>query len=196
MFGQLPTLLFVIPLGVAAFIAMVVVLWARGRLTLPRVVVAAAAAVYLAGIVANTIFPIYLAWPANDGESVLPLNLIPIAGYEVADAVTNILVFVPLGVLLSLMLRRPRLLPVAAWGAAISLAIEVVQFITAINAHGGHIADVNDWLSNTIGGVAGYAVYALARRQPALGQLLDRFRWHQACYTANGGRNDGARRAI
>lgn len=180
MFGKLPTLPFVVPLGVLVFLMLLWFLRRRGQLTLARGAVAAAAALYLAGIVANTVFPIYLAWPKSEGPRSLPLYLVPIVGYEVDDAVTNALLFIPLGILVALMLTRPTLLRVALIGTGISLAIELSQFTAARFAHGGHIADVNDWLSNTAGAVIGYGVYRLLGLSPVLSRWMDHFRWQRS----------------
>lgn len=179
MFGEVPVFPFVIPFGIAVFVALLIGLRSRRTLTLPRATVAATAALYTAGIVANTVFPIYLAWPTTDIPQSLPLNLnlIPIVDYEVTDAATNVLIFVPLGILVSLLLRRPTLLGVVIVGASISLVIEVTQFITASVAHGGHIADINDWLCNSIGSLAGYAIYVLVMRQRTLKRMLTPFHW-------------------
>lgn len=177
MFGEVPVLPFVLPFGAAVFGALLVVLRSRRRLSLPRTAVAATAALYAAGITANTVFPIYLAWPSTDTPQSLPLNLVPVIGYEVPDAATNVLIFIPLGILLSLLLQRPTLLKVAVIGASISLVIEATQFVTASFAHGGHIADINDWLANSIGALVGYAIYALTMRQRTLRRILIPFRW-------------------
>ncbi|MGN8049107.1 VanZ family protein [Curtobacterium sp. 22159] len=177
MFGKLPTLPFVVPLGIVLFVVLLWLLHRRGRLTVARSAVAAATALYSGGIVANTVFPIYLAWPSSGGSELLPLNLVPVVDYEIDDAVQNILVFVPLGILVSLMLARPTWLRVIAICAGISLGIEVAQFLTARLAHGGHVADVNDWISNSVGGVLGWALSAACMRQPVLARWIGRFRW-------------------
>jgi glycopeptide antibiotics resistance protein len=177
MFGEVPMLPVVIPLSAAFFLVLLWILHARHGLTLPRSSVAATLAVYAGGILANTVFPISLDSPGSDEPKPLPLNLIPLNGYEVSDAVTNALVFLPLGILVPLLLARPTWWRVLAITAGASLGIEVIQFLAAGLAAGGHIADVNDWLSNTIGGLVGYACFALALRQPTLAALAARFRW-------------------
>jgi glycopeptide antibiotics resistance protein len=179
MFGRVPMLPVVVPMTVALFALLLWVLHRRGRLAPARGAVAAAAAVYAGGVVANTVFPIFLAWPRSDGPEPLPLNLVPVVGYEVADAVTNALVFVPLGILVALMLARPTWARTIAVTTGVSAAVEATQFVTARFAHGGHIADVNDLASNVLGGAVGYALYAVAMRQPALARVVERFRWHR-----------------
>lgn len=160
MFGKLPTLLFIIPFGILLFAGQLWILHRRLRLTVLRACVAAVTALYAAGIAANTVFPIYLAWPQPAETEPLPLNLVPLLDYELLDFTQNVIAFVPIGIILSLVLRRPHWWRVVPIAAGVSLAIEVTQFITAQFAHGGHIADINDLLSNTLGAATGYVLYA------------------------------------
>jgi len=176
-FGEVPVLPVVLPLGMALFVVFVGMLRVRHRLSLPRAAVAACFAVYFGGIVANTVFPIYLSWPRTDGPRPLPVDLVPIAGYELVDALTNMLVFLPLGVLVPLVLARPSWGRVLAGVALTSLAIEMTQFVTALWVGGGHIADVNDWLFNTVGGLLGFGLLCSFARIPFLGRFVDHFRW-------------------
>lgn len=188
MFGEVPVLPVVVPLGVVVFGASASVLWRRRRLSVPRLAVAAALAVYVAGVVANTVFPVFLAMPRSSGPEPLPVALVPFADYEVADAVTNVLVFVPLGLLIPLLLAGPRTWRVVVVASAVSLGIELTQLVTAVFIGGGHIADVNDWLWNSVGGAVGALLFALAVRVPALARLADRFRWTPVSDTASADR--------
>ncbi|KON73196.1 hypothetical protein M768_09640 [Cellulosimicrobium cellulans F16] len=177
MFREVPVLPVVVPLGA---VVLAVLLWRlrrAGRLTVPRAAVALALAVYAAGVVANTVFPIFLDKPVSSAPWNAHLALVPLADYEVADAVMNVLVFVPLGMLLPLLLARTSWWRAVAAAAAFSLAIEVVQYVTSHLLGGGHIADVDDLLFNVVGGVLGYALFTLLCRVPALDAFLDRFRW-------------------
>ncbi|WP_323749696.1 VanZ family protein [Curtobacterium sp. VKM Ac-1376] len=173
----MPVLPVVIPLGGVIFTVLVAVLHVRRRSTLPRIAVALALSVYASGIAANTVFPIFLDPPPNEGPWIPPLNVVPVVGYEWRDAVTNMLVFLPLGLLVPLLLARPSWWRVVPTVAGVSLVIEATQFVTAGLAAGGHIADVNDWVCNTVGGAAGYGVFVLLARAPATADLVDRFRW-------------------
>lgn len=186
MLEPVPVLPVVVPLGVVVFAALVAVLVARRRFSWPRASVAAALAVYAAGIVANTVFPVFLGRPAYDGPRSLPLVLVPFADYELADAVTNVLVFVPLGALVSLLLTRPTWWRVLLVAASMSAAIELAQLLAADLAGGGHIADVNDWLWNAAGGLLGYAAYAAVARLRLTAPLVERFRWRAAAGPAAG----------
>lgn len=173
-----PVLPVVVPLGVAVLVLLLLRLGRRGRLTWPRAAVAGAVALYSAGVLANTVFPIHLH-PVTSGALWTPhLVLVPFVDYEVGDALMNAGVFAPLGVLIPLLMRRPSGWSVLLLAAATSLGIELTQLAAQAFFAGGHIADVNDLIWNVAGGMVGYGAYALATRAPSLSRLLARFRWH------------------
>ncbi|WP_285683483.1 VanZ family protein [Actinoplanes sp. NBRC 103695] len=115
--------------------------------------------------------------PAGEAQWNSPLVVVPMVDYELADAVTNILIFVPVGMLVPLLVTRASWSRVVAVGAVFSLAIEVTQFVTAHLLGGGHIADVNDLLSNTVGGALGFGLFSALVRVRGVAALVDRFRW-------------------
>lgn len=176
-FAEVPVLPVVIPFGIVVIAVLLAVLWARRSFSLPRGAVAAAVAVYAAGIVGNTVFPIFLDKPDSGVPWMPGLALIPFAEYELDDALMNMLVFVPLGILIPLMLARPTWLKVVAAAAITSLTVESLQLAAQAFFAGGHIADVNDFLSNVAGGALGYGLLLLLARVPALARLIDLFRW-------------------
>ncbi|RYB95140.1 VanZ family protein [Nocardioides oleivorans] len=177
MFGEVPVLPVVVPLGAAVCLLLVWRLRSRGSFSWPRATVALALGVYAAGIVANTVFPIFRDKPARTAEWDTYLALTPVAGYGVADAVTNVVVFTPLGMLVALVLARPSWWRVVAVAAAVSLGIEVTQYVTALTLGGGHVADLNDLLFNVVGGALGHGLLAAVTRVPAVARLVDLFRW-------------------
>lgn len=178
MFRQVPVLPIVVPLAALTFAALLGLLARRRRLSLPRAALALAICVYLAGIVANTIFPIFLDKPHGSAPWNGHLTLVPFVGYEITDAVENIAVFLPLGMMLPLLARRPAWWRTMVAATAVSLGIEVSQYVTAHLLGGGHLADINDLFFNVVGGALGYLVLAGLVRVPGLGRLVDRFRWH------------------
>ena len=186
MFHQVPVLPVVVPLAAAVFAGLMWSLIRSGRFSVPRAAVALALGVYVAGIVANTVFPIFLDKPVSSAPWGSHLALVPFANYEVADAVMNVLVFVPVGVLVPLLMAR------ASWGrvvlaaAILSLTIEVTQFVTAHLLGGGHIADVNDLIFNITGGAVGFAVFSALVKIPSVSAVVDRFRWHEITSCARG----------
>ncbi len=91
------------------------------------------------------------------------LNLVPFAFGPTAtpfEPVSNILLFVPLGILLAT-LGWP-LLAVVGLGLGVSVAIEVTQYVL----NQGRTADVNDLIENTLGALVGWLV-AIAIRPRA-----------------------------
>lgn len=90
------------------------------------------------------------------------VNLIPLATLTLKDLKTsllNILLFLPLGFGLPF-ITRARWGRVVAIGAAFSITIELLQFITGFAAGiTFRIADINDVLFNTLGAAAGYLVF-------------------------------------
>lgn len=108
---------------------------------------------------------VWLAWvvfmtvrPGN-GRGVR-LNLVPLLDGRGSafDALLNVGVFVPLGLLLGTL--GWRVLAVLATGLAVSLSIEVVQYVSDL----GRTADVNDLITNTLGTGIGWVVAWLLMR--------------------------------
>ncbi|PZF56128.1 VanZ family protein [Curtobacterium sp. MCSS17_008] len=177
-FGEVPALPVALVIGVIVFAVQLALLLRSRRSTWPRTAVAAAIAVYAAGIFANTVFPIFLD-PVPDQEPWTPaLALIPFHDYEVADALTNVVVFAPLGILIPLLMRRPSWWKVLLTAAAVSITIELLQLAAQRLFSGGHVADVNDLVWNTVGGLVGYVVFVVVSLVPGLSHLVEVFRWH------------------
>jgi glycopeptide antibiotics resistance protein len=193
-FREVPVLPVVAPLAAVVLGTLLWRLRRAGRLTVPRAAVALALAVYAAGVVANTVFPIFLDKPVTTAPWNAHLALVPLRDYEVADAVMNILVFVPLGMLVPLLTARLSWWGAVAAAAAFSLAIEVTQLVTAHLLGGGHIADVNDLVFNVVGGVVGFALVTTLTRVPALDAVVDRFRWYPGSRLRGERRLRGSRR--
>jgi glycopeptide antibiotics resistance protein len=92
------------------------------------------------------------------------LNLIPFAGsfsshrFGVSEVVENVLIFLPLGLYLSMLLRWSfgrRVVVIAT----ISVVFEALQYAFAIGR-----SDITDVLENTAGGILGIGIYVLASR--------------------------------
>jgi glycopeptide antibiotics resistance protein len=130
----------------------------RSRTT-PPARVPIAALVWLAALVFMTVRP-------GNGRGVR-LNLVPLVvdgPGSAFDAVLNVAVFVPPGLLLATM--GWRLLPVLAAALAVSLSVELAQYFT----DWGRTADVNDLITNVSGAGIGWGVaWAIgrARRRPS-----------------------------
>jgi glycopeptide antibiotics resistance protein len=105
-------------------------------------------------------FPFNYELTSNGRE----LNLIPFGGsfadhrFGASEVVENVLVFVPLGLYLSM---------VARWSLgrnvltilATSVALEAIQYAFAIGR-----SDITDVLENTVGGMLGIGIYVLANK--------------------------------
>lgn len=178
-FVEVPMLPIVIPFGVVIFLVLIWVLRSRGRVTLARASVAAVLAVYAAGILANTVFPIFLRVGTGfyDGPRPLSLYLVPFVDYGFEDALINFAVFIPLGGLVPLLTARASWWKVLAIVAGASLAIELVQMAVSRLALSGHLADINDWLTNILGGMIGYGLFVLLTQSKTIAGFVQRFRW-------------------
>lgn len=175
MFREMPVLPVVVPLAAASLLVMLWHLRRRDLLTLPRAAVAVALCVYVAGVVANTVFPIFLDKPGGPGRWFVHATLF--ADYEVGDAVMNIVVFLPVGVLVPLLLARSTWWRVIGIATAFSLLIEAAQLVAARFLAGGHVADVNDLLFNVVGAVLGLGLFSALAQIPLLAAVVERFRW-------------------
>ncbi len=180
MFGEVPVLPVVVPLAVVMLLTHLWILRRRGLLSVPRSAIAVVLCVYAGGIVANTVFPIYLDAPPSDRRWRDYLVINPLEHYEVADAAMNVLVFVPVGLLVPLILRRASWWRVIVVSGGLSLTIEATQLATATTLGGGHVADVHDLLSNIAGGALGYGILSLLLRSPAAVALIEPFRWRRS----------------
>ena len=174
---EIPVLPSVVVLSVVAFAVSLRWLHRRGALTLPRAVVGAVLAGYVAGIIGNTLLPIRLGYDGGGVRWWEYLNLTPLAGTDPADMVMNVVVFVPLGVLLPLVARVGSVVRVLVWGFAVSLVMELSQWAGMVLVHGGHLPDVNDLLANTVGAPLGFGLFRLAVLLPVLGRLARAATW-------------------
>jgi len=114
-----------------------------------RIAIAVFLAAWLAGLLFMTLRP-------SSGRGSL-LNLVPLS-FEgpgaVVDAVLNVGVFMPLGLLLAAAAIR---FPVALLiGLMLSVTIELSQFVVQV----GRTSDINDLITNTTGTVLGWALGA------------------------------------
>ncbi len=126
--------------------------------------------------ISYTVFGIYmvlLAWLIlfkfsinfSELDHIRNINFVPFRGsaiinghVDISEIIYNILVFVPLGVYVSIFKPDWSLLRKALPGLFISLLFEALQFIFAIGA-----SDITDLLGNTIGGLVGIVVFFLLK---------------------------------
>ena len=86
------------------------------------------------------------------------INLIPFwvhieTGINRSDIIKNFMIFVPLGIYM--MMLNGKFFKVVLYSAAISIGIEILQFLFGIG-----ITDINDVITNTAGAFAGIAFYS------------------------------------
>lgn len=75
-------------------------------------------------------------------------------GFALSNVLGNIVLFIPLGVYLTLLNRDKRLYKNALWIILISLSAEIIQYIFKIGA-----SDIDDVILNGLGGFIGIAAY-------------------------------------
>lgn len=81
-------------------------------------------------------------------------------GNSLYNVIGNVLLFVPLGFFIPFLFRKGESLKqVLAYGFIGSLAIEVIQYFTAIN-----VTDIDDVIFNTLGAALGFAFYKMFKR--------------------------------
>lgn len=87
------------------------------------------------------------------------LNLIPFADTTPGDIKSNVLFFIPFGLLLNVNLKKVGFLPKFASILVFSITVELIQFIFAIGA-----TDITDVITNTVGGFLGLKLYGLSNK--------------------------------
>jgi len=97
------------------------------------------------------------------------LSLIPFADSLRGETISNFMVFIPLGLLLSVNLKQVTVLRKLACIFILSIAVEVIQFILAIG-----VTDITDVIMNTFGGFVGLLLYDLFNKY-VNSKKLDRF---------------------
>lgn len=97
------------------------------------------------------------------------LNLVPFVD-SIRDMVNNIVYFIPLGLLLGINFKQVTIWRKLAFVFALSLGVEILQFIFAIGR-----TDINDVIANTLGGLIGLGLYEVIKkyiRNEKLDQLI------------------------
>jgi glycopeptide antibiotics resistance protein len=87
------------------------------------------------------------------------LNLIPFTRANKSEMISNIIAFIPFGVMLGVNFEQVAFKYKIGVIFAFSLAVEILQYALAIG-----VADITDVITNTLGGVMGLALYAAASK--------------------------------
>ena len=100
------------------------------------------------------------------------LNLIPFADFSrvsLRGMIDNLIVFIPLGLLLSVNFKRVSFWRKLAFVFIFSLTAEIIQFVLAIG-----VTDITDVVTNTLGGLVGLVLYGFGNKYVDRDKL-DRF---------------------
>lgn len=94
------------------------------------------------------------------------INLVPFAEssfqsgeFNTFEVVGNLLIFVPFGIYLNLLPSKLSYFKQILLIAAVSLAVEVSQYIFSIG-----VTDITDLITNTLGGITGILFYLLLKK--------------------------------
>jgi glycopeptide antibiotics resistance protein len=87
---------------------------------------------------------------ASSIDSYIHLGMLPSS----INFIANIVVFIPMGFLIPLVIRRPSLPKTFLFSLLIILLIETIQFVTCLGA-----ADIDDVILNMVGCMIGYLIY-------------------------------------
>ena len=100
--------------------------------------------------------------PAVFAVHIRSVNLIPFNGFPhgALEMIENVVAFVPLGLLVGVNFKQVSFGKKLASIAALSLAVEITQYIFSIG-----VTDITDLTTNTLGGLIGLVVYDLSIRR-------------------------------
>ena len=101
------------------------------------------------------------------GHQTRGLNLIPFTRAHNGEMISNLVAFIPFGVMLGVNFKQVAFRYKIAAVFAFSLAVEILQYALAIG-----VADITDVIINTLGGLIGLALYAAASKHTD-NRLLD-----------------------
>lgn len=100
------------------------------------------------------------------------LNVVPFVGYSAGTAretIDNVIVFIPLGLLLSIACKHYSFWRKLAYIFIFSVMAETAQYVFAIGT-----TDITDVITNTLGGTVGLAAYGFVSKY-SNAKKLDRF---------------------
>lgn len=175
---EVPALTVLPPLAVVLSLGTWLVLRRRGTLSARRLLAWWVMCWYLLAVVAVTLFPFQIALGAYGNRSPWyeKANFIPVLTIDPTTFVLNIVMFVPLGVLLPLVTRVRGVRHVALVALAVSGVVEMLQFLSNVLVSSGRLADLNDLLANTLGGVLGFLAWRVIGGPGTPERFMDRDR--------------------
>lgn len=84
--------------------------------------------------------------------------------------IPNIVMLVPFGFLMNYKLKKPSFLKIVLLSMTFSLCIEMTQLMMQLTLYTRRVADINDLVSNTFGGMLGWSLYMLCA--PAIEKIF------------------------
>ena len=134
--------------------------------------------VYLLSVITLTIFPIdvNLGIYANQVPWYRLINIIPILTIDLFTFMLNIIMCIPFGVYMMLFNKINSLSYIAKRSFLLSLSIEITQFILLLTVSSGRSMDVNDLISNTLGGILGFIIIKNLNDNKIFNNLIKRFK--------------------
>ena len=130
-------------------------------------------ALYYITIILFIIYLLFLVWiilfkvgfSLKELEATRAYNLIPFhyedghnMGFHFSEVIDNVLIFIPVGVYLSLLFKKMSFWRRTALVFAISLVLECPQYILAVGRF-----DITDLITNTLGGIVGIGLCLIGR---------------------------------
>ena len=97
------------------------------------------------------------------------LNLVPFTRAHKSEMISNLVAFIPFGVMLGVNFKQVAVRYKVAAIFVFSLTVEFIQYVLAIG-----VSDITDLIMNTLGGVIGLAAYAAIDKHTSDGDLVDR----------------------
>jgi len=166
----------VLPLLMAAYVLVLLVLWARGRrYSGPQYVALTTFVVYALVVVHLVLLPIRASQPisANFDPFVtfanwrFSVNYLPLVNADAPQFRMNVVLFVPFGLLLPFLIATYESLARVAWTAFMtSPMLELVQLAILAFLRSGRSTGIDDVIANTLGAVIGYLVQAALEEWP------------------------------
>lgn len=91
-------------------------------------------------------------------------NVVPFHGAHLLQFKLNILLFIPLGIIVTSIRQHYRWFNTLLLGLAVSCGIEILQLVTSLLSLNVRSFDVDDLITNTFGALIGYIIYRVAQR--------------------------------
>lgn len=119
--------------------------------------------VYISVVIYLTLMPVITSIPKIFFQPLFTMHLnafsdvIDSNGDAIFQVIINIIMFIPFGILLPILMKKPNIFKVTLCAFLFTLTIEVLQPLL----NSWRISDITDVITNTIGGIVGYFIYKI-----------------------------------